>query len=136
MAHNNKAFNDLLKKLFSFIGFVFLLVFLSQPCLSKHLNTERDYQEKWCDENGGQVEVTMPDKTRCDCLTGEYAVEFDFGEKWAEAIGQSLYYALQTNKKAGIGLIIEQSKDYKYWLRLNSTIMHHNLPIRTWIIKP
>jgi hypothetical protein len=78
----------------------------------------------------------MPDNTRCDCLTKEYAIEFDFAEKWAEAIGQSLFYALQTNKKAGIGLIIEKPKDYKFWLRLNSTIMHHKLPIRTWIVQP
>ena len=126
-----------MKKIFTVIAAGFLLIFLSGgPCLAKHLNPERFYQERWCRENNGQVEVTMPDKTRCDCLTEEYALEFDFGEKWAEAIGQSLFYALQTNKKAGIGLIIEKPKDYKFWLRLNSTIMHHKLPIRTWIVQP
>ncbi len=126
-----------MKNIFICIAAGFLLIFLSgEPCLAKHLNKESFYQEKWCQENSGQAEVTMPDKTRCDCLTKEYAIEFDFGEKWAEAIGQSLFYALQTNKKAGIGLIIEKPKDYKFWLRLNSTIMYHKLPIRTWIVKP
>ena len=71
-----------MKKRFIFIAACFLLISLSgEPCLAKHLNLERFYQEKWCQENSGQAEVTMPDKTRCDCLTKEYAIEFDFAEK-------------------------------------------------------
>ena len=76
----------------------------------------------------------MPDRTRCDCLTQTHAIEFDFGSKWAEAIGQSLYYSLQTGKRAGIVLILEKSKDYRYWMRLNTTIEHFDLPIDTWKI--
>lgn len=76
----------------------------------------------------------MPDGTRCDCLTETHAVEFDFGEKWSEAIGQSLYYSLQTGKKAGIVLIIETIKDRKYWIRLNTTIDQFKLPIDTWAV--
>jgi hypothetical protein len=64
----------------------------------------------------------LPDGTRCDCLTDTHAIEFDFGNKWAEAVGQSAYYALQTQKKAGIVLILESPKDIKFWIRLNSTI--------------
>jgi len=77
--------------------------------------------------------VVLPDKTRCDCLTDTHAIEFDFGKKWAEAMGQSLYYSLQTGKRAGIVLILESVKDRKYLIRLNSTIMHHKLPIDVWI---
>jgi len=47
-------------------------------------------------------------------------------------VGQSAYYALQTGKKAGIVLILESMKDRKYWIRLNTTIEHFNLPIDTW----
>jgi len=68
----------------------------------------KPYQEKWCTEHGGQVEVVLPDRTRCDCLTETHAIEFDFGKKWAEAIGQALYYAIQTGKKPGIVLILEK----------------------------
>ena len=75
------------------------------------------------------MEVVLPDRTRCDCLTQTHAIEFDFGSKWAEAIGQSLYYSLQTGKRAGIVLILEKSKDYRYWIRLNTTIEYFNLPI-------
>ncbi len=82
--------------------------------------------------NQGQVEVVLPDGTRCDCVTDTHAIEFDFGNKWTEAVGQSLYYSLQPGKKAGIVLILETMKDRKYWIRLNTTIEHFNLPIDTW----
>ena len=64
--------------------------------------------------NRGQVEVVLPDGTRCDCVTETHAIEFDSGSKWAETVGQSAYYALQTGKRAGIVLILETMKDRKY----------------------
>jgi len=56
---------------------------------------------------GGQTEYRLPDKTRCDCLTDTNAVEVDFARKFYEALGQSLYYSMQTDKRAGRLLIIE-----------------------------
>ncbi len=100
------------------------------------LHPEKWYQERWCSKNNGQAEVTLPDRTRCDCLTSTHAIEFDFGSQWAEAIGQALYYSLQTGKRAGVVLILEKPKDRKYWIRLNSTIEHFNLPIDAWIVEP
>ncbi len=50
-------------------------------------------------------------------------------------VGQSAYYALQSGKKVGIVLILETMKDRKYWIRLNTTIEHFNLPIDTWSIE-
>jgi hypothetical protein len=97
---------------------------------------ESYYQDIWCKQYEGITEYTLPDLTRCDCLTDTHAVEVEFGRKWAEVIGQALYYALQTGHKAGIILILESEKDYKYWLRLNTTIEHHGLEIDTWKIGP
>lgn len=114
---------------------VLFLVFLSSNCFAGRLHPEKWYQNKWCAEHGGQIEVILPDRTRCDCVTETHAIEFDFGNKWAEAIGQSLYYSLQTSKKAGIVLILESIEDRKYWIRMNSTIKHFNLPIDTWPIE-
>jgi hypothetical protein len=82
----------------------------------------------------GQLEVVLPDGTRCDCVTNTHAIEIEFGNKWAEAVGQSAYYSLQTERKAGIVLILEKIKDRKYWIRLNGTIEHFGLPIDTWNI--
>ena len=120
-----------MKRIASFIVLIFLL---PSVVLAKREHPEKWYQEKWCEDHKGKVEVVMPDGTRCDCLTDTHAIEFDFGNNWAEAIGQSSYYALQTKKKPGIVLILETVKDRKYWIRLNSTIEHFGLPIDTWNI--
>ncbi len=94
---------------------------------------EKAYQKDWC-AGKGQTEVVLADKTRCDCLTDTHAIEFDFGKKWAEAIGQSLYYSLQTGKHAGIVLILEKPSDRKFLIRLHTTIQHFNLPIDVWTV--
>ena len=47
--------------------------------LAKREHPEKWYQEKWCQAHRGQVEVALPDGTRCDCLTDTHAIEFDFG---------------------------------------------------------
>lgn len=101
-----------------------------------HLYSEKIYQSGWCIIHNGQVDYILPDKTKCDCLTDEYAIEFDFGTKWAEAIGQSLHYSKWTEKKPGIVLILENETDNKYWIRLNDVIDHFKLPIKTWKIEP
>lgn len=105
----------------------------STAAFAKHDHHEKYYQEQWCQDRG-QVEFVLPDRTRVDCLTETHAVEHDFGQKWAEAIGQSLYYSFQTGKRAGIVLILEKESDRRYWIRLNSTIKHFKLPIDTCVI--
>ena len=114
---------------------IIVILAFSIPAHAKRLHPEKWYQSQWCQAQNGQTEVVLSDKTRCDCLTETHAVEFDFGNKWAEAIGQSLYYSLQTGKKAGIVLIIERLRDRKYWIRLNTTIDYFGLPIDAWIIE-
>ena len=52
------------------------------------------------------MEVVMNDGTRCDILTATHAIEVDFAKKWAEAIGQSLHYALHTGKRPAVALIV------------------------------
>lgn len=44
------------------------------------------------------MEYRLSDNTRVDCMTDTLAVEFDFANKWAECIGQALYYGKQTKK--------------------------------------
>lgn len=76
---------------------------------------EKDYVNKYCD---GLKEYVLPDKTRIDCLTDEYAIEFDYAKKWAESIGQSLYYAKKTGKKPAVAIITSKKDDYKYIQRI------------------
>ena len=100
---------------------------------AKHLHSEKWYQKKHC---LGKTEVVLPDETRCDCVTDTHAIEFDFGPKWAEAIGQALNYGLQTGKRPGVYLILESQTDYKFFIRINSIIMHYGLPIDVWSVGP
>ncbi len=67
----------------SIIGITIFIIFL----FTLQLYAKRLHHEKWCKEMGGQTEVVLDDGTRCDCVTDEYAIEFDFADKWAEAIG-------------------------------------------------
>lgn len=78
---------------------------------------EKYYQTKICTEFGGEMEHVLFDRTRVDCLTDKYAIEVDFAKKWAEGIGQSLYYADVTGKKPAIVLIVGAG-DEKYLKRV------------------
>ena len=80
---------------------------------------EKYYQTLLCDELSGEMEFVLKDRTRVDCLTNEYAIEVDFAKKWAEGIGQSLYYAHMTDKKPAVGLIMDSTKDRRYYKRID-----------------
>ena len=68
---------------------------------------EAYYVNQWCTSDFGRKEAVLWDMTRVDCLAKDYAIEFDFAHKWAESIGQALYYAEVLQKEAGIVLIVE-----------------------------
>lgn len=112
------------------IFILMLLIFLIPKVEAKHLNPESYYQTKWCEQNNGITEYILPDKARIDCLTKEYAIEFDFATKWAEAIGQSMYYANVVNKKPAIVLITKSNKDKKYIKRIKKA----NKDIKIFVI--
>lgn len=76
-----------------------------------HPHSESSYQHAYCSIHNGIEEFELQDKTRIDCLTDDYAIEFDFVNKWAESIGQSLHYGLMTGKKPKVVLIL----DSKYY---------------------
>lgn len=101
-----------------------LSLFAKQP--------ESYYQNQFAQKIGGQTEVTAGDGTRCDILTTTHAIEVDFARKWGEAIGQSLNYGFQFDRKAGILLILEKPSDRRHLIRINSIIKYYGLPIDVW----
>ena len=117
------------------IRFVFImlipLVFMGCSHKAKKYN-ERHYQTQLCNEINGEMEYVLKDKTRVDCLTDEYAIEVDFAKKWAESIGQSLFYAEMTRKEPAVGLIVG-SNDSKFLKRLQLIATKFNIKI--FIIK-
>ena len=90
---------------------VFIAVFVVGVARAKHKMPEREYVAQYC---AGDAEFILSDRTRVDCLTAEYAAEFDFAPKWAEALGQSLHYAYMTGRNPVIYLILESKKDMRF----------------------
>ena len=113
-----------------------VLASCSVPAQAKHLHKERHYQEIWCAQQGGILEVRLPGGLRIDCETDSHAVEADFAPKWAEAIGQALAYAAATGKQAGILLILERPTDERHLAKLHAVINAYALPIEVWTIEP
>ena len=98
-----------------------------------HIHLEKEYQKAWCTKAGGIMEFKNKDNTRVDCLTKNYAIEFDFAEKWAESIGQALYYALLTGKKSGVVLISEnKEKDVPFINR--ASLLAKKYKIKLWVM--
>lgn len=76
----------------------------------------------------------MPDSTRADCANATHVVEFDFGPKWAESIGQALHYGVQAAKKPGIVLILERPSHVRYLRRILRARQEYNLPFDVWAL--
>jgi len=112
-----------------------LVLTLTASLGAARLNPEAYYQEIAAKKYNGETEVVLPDGTRCDLVTSKHAIELDFADKWAEAIGQSLNYSFQLNKKAGILLILESPKDERHLIRVQSIIEHYRLPIDVLAIR-
>jgi len=107
--------------------FAVFLFFTGCSQKTKKLN-EHYYQAKLCKELDGEMEYVLKDKTRVDCLTNKYAIEVDFAKKWAEGVGQSLYYGYMTSKQPAVGLIVG-SKDKRYLKRLQKLSKRYNIKI-------
>lgn len=115
------------------IALIFLSLCFVFPSkgFATHLQPERVYQQQWCSNAQGVTEYRLPDRTRVDCLTATHAIEFDFAAKWAEAIGQSLYYGACTDKTPGIVLILERPSDERYLARLQRIAKQYGITLWT-----
>lgn len=113
---------------------VALFLLLPSVAFAAHVHKEREYQDAWCTKAGGVTEYRLDDGARVDCVTGEYAIEFDFAPKWAESVGQALYYAEATGLQPGVVLIIERPGDDRELDRLKRLAARYG--ITTWTMSP
>lgn len=134
MARRSKKSKKIIPSKYKIMSFIFTLLFMAGGVFYLSLNyvPKEHYQEKvmrqnmkeayyvsqWCSEDFGKQEFVLWDGTRVDCLAKDYAIEFDFAKKWAESVGQALYYAKMTGKKPAVVLILEDLSDYKYVKRI------------------
>lgn len=93
---------------------------------------ESYYQEKLC--AGMELEVELANGARVDCVSETHAIEVDFTEDWAEALGQALLYAAATGKRPGIILVCRLAERHclQHALRLEEAITFWRLPVDVW----
>lgn len=123
MCFFKKYIKSFFMNLFKKISIIFvclngLLFFNIAHAKAQYSHCEASYQYAWCTLNNGIMEYRNDDKTRIDCLTKTHAVEFDFAKKWAESVGQALYYSAVTGKRAKVVLIINQPREMMYLKRV------------------
>ena len=118
------------------------LLFTCLLLVGMHTNAskaqESIYQRRYCE--GMELEKHLPSGGRVDCLSPEYAIEVEWAQHWAEAVGQSLYYAGATNRKPGIILLCEQSegpveglcRSFVYGRRLEYALKFVNAHVYVW----
>ena len=90
---------------------------------------ETSYSKAWATEHAGTPEYRLTDGTRVDVLTDAQAVEFEYPKKWAESLGQALYYASQTGRQPAIVYIVGSPKDQRYIDRARATVEYWHLPV-------
>lgn len=89
---------------------VSLIMFLSFNANAALKKNEAYYQEILCNDLDGIIEYRLPDRSRVDCLTYEYAIEVDFDKKPYECAAQALYYAIMTNRKPACAFITDKKE--------------------------
>ena len=104
-----------IKELFAFLLFFLCIGALagtSEIAVELPAGIEKPRESHWRDALAEHFRQTESDvKTevvlkggRCDVVTEEFAIEVDRANKWHEAIGQALHYALYLKKKPCIAL--------------------------------
>lgn len=98
------------------------------PAFAKyHKMNEADYVAGSCK---GIIEARLPDNTRVDCLLPDQAIEYDWQNKWAECIGQALYYGAVTEAVPVCRIICKNFKCKRYLNRIQLVIDEFKLPLR------
>lgn len=115
--------------------FITIILLLLIPMCSYAKKNERYYQTIHCDELKGQKEYRLSDNTRVDCLTDYEAIEHDWAEKWAECVGQSLYYSIKTKKQPVCVLIGSKENLIKHSKKIEEIKKEYNLPLKVILIE-
>ena len=113
--------------LWGFAIFVLLFVLVMAAMVQAG---EREECERLAPKYHAETEVVLWDGTRVDLLSDTHAWEVDWDHKWAEAIGQSLYYAAVTSKKPGIILLVRERGKERFTYRCQTVAAKYNIELR------
>ena len=84
--------------------------------------SETDECKRLAPKYEAKVEYRLWDGSRVDLLTPRYAIEVDWAPKWAEGIGQCLYYAELTNRKPALMLLVKDVKAERHHIYRAQTV--------------
>ena len=83
---------------------------------------------------GAESEVVLFDRARVDILTETEAIEVDWAHKWAEGIGQALYYGAVTKKTPVVLLLMNTTDEERYVARVKHVIStYSNTKLKLWL---
>lgn len=99
--------------------------------------TETQAVQALAQKYDADVEVRLWDKTRVDLVNFRYAIEADWAYKWAEGIGQALYYAEVTKKKPAVMLLVKDMKyEAKYIYRCQTVCSKYDIKLYVEKVDP
>lgn len=115
-----------MRKIITIISLIFAF-----PKYSLANKNEKYYQTIHCNKLNGEIEYQLKDKTRVDCLTQNDAIEYDFAKKWAECLGQALYYGAMQDKTPVCALIGSEKEFRENSSRIKFASEYYKLPVKT-----
>ena len=91
-------------------------------CFAANHPNERTVVNLLAEKYQANVEVKLWDDTRVDLLSETHAYEVDWARKYAEGVGQALYYSSLTARKPGLILLVRNfKKELRYIYRAQIT---------------
>jgi hypothetical protein len=108
-----------------------ILMMVAAPAYAK---SEAEYKKEWCAKHNGEIDYKTQENTTVDCMTNNYAIEFDFGENWNQAMRKSRHQSLNTGKYPGIVLILQNSANKKHLFKLREIVEKRRLGIKIWTV--
>lgn len=106
---------------------------LAAPALAERL--EADFQQRLC--KGMLMNRHLPSGTYVDCISDTHAIEVDFTNHWAEAIGQSLMYASELHRLPGIILVCRPGDSdelcLKHAYHIEQTVTYWRIGMTLWL---
>ena len=115
--------------------FIVVLVVLS-GVTAAFAKSENEYQATLCADFERSV-FLQAYGTEVDCRSPDLAIELDFSQKWAEAIGQAMHYATALDTKIGIILVCKAGTEPETCTRhtyiAEETLSHWGLSADMWL---
>ena len=97
-----------------FITYAVLMIIINLSGTSSETSGLELFRNIIQKEIGGEKEYRLDDGTRVDLLFEDKACEIDWANKWAEGIGQSIYYGLKTDRSPLVILLAKKDGWEKY----------------------